>query len=249
MPEIITYVSVFLIGLFANFIGSMVGSGGLLIISFLVFIGLPPQIAIATNKLGTFGLYIGATPKFLKAKKIHWKYVPIFILISLLGAYIGANILLSISNEILTKIIGIIVLLMVPILLIKNNLGVKHHKVNAIKKLIGYFAYFLIMIFAGFFGGGAATLMFFSLMFFFGFTINEANGTTTIPWLFLSLASLIIFAINGIVDYGLGITLLIGSIIGGRIGAHTAIEKGNKWVKAIFIGMLIISGIKFLFFG
>ena len=107
---------------------------------------------------------------------------------------------------------------------------------------------FRSMIFGGFFGGGAGTLVLYTLMIFFGFTIIEANATDIIPWFLLSLSGFIIFAINGIVDYGLGIALFLGMLAGGNLGAHTAIKQGNQWVKVIFTIVVIISGIKLLFF-
>ncbi len=248
MPEIITLIAVFMIGIVASFIGSMVGSGGLISIPFLIFIGLPPQVAIATNRMGGVGLSLGAIPKFWKAKKILWKYVPIFALISIAGAYVGANILLSIDEALLNTIVAVILLLMLPLLLIKKEIGVKKKDVSKTKNAIGYVLYFLIMIFGGFFGGGAGTLVFYTLMFFFGFTIIEANATDIIPWFLLSIVALIVFAFKGIVDYGSGIALFLGMLIGGYLGAHTAIKKGNEWVKIIFIVVVVLSSIKLLFF-
>lgn len=248
MPDMITLIAVFLIGVVASFIGSMVGSGGLLSIPFLIFVGLPPQVAIATNKMGAVGLSAGAIPTFWKEKKILWKYVPIFALISIAGAYIGAHILLSLHEETLNIIVGIIILLMVPLILVKKEIGVKRKGASTTKKTIGYALYFLIMVFGGFFGGGAGTLIFFTLMIFFGFTIIEANATDIIPWFLLSLSGLIIFAINGIVDYGLGFALFLGMLAGGYLGAHAAIKKGDQWVKVIFIVVVIISGLKLLLF-
>ena len=69
-----------------------------------------------------------------------------------------------------------------------------------------------------------------------------------IPWLFLSLVSLITFMANGIVDYPLGISLFLGMLVGGYLGAHTAVRKGEVRVKTIFTIIVILSGIKLLFF-
>ena len=85
-------------------------------------------------------------------------------------------------------------------------------------------------------------------MIAFGYTIIEANATNNIPWILLAISSFIIFAINGIVDYKIGTILLLGMITGGYIGAHVAIKKGDKWVKTLFAVLVIISGIKLLFF-
>lgn len=248
MTEIILLVLIFFIGIASGFIGSMVGGGGLISIPFLIFLGLPPQTAIATDRMGVVGLSLGAIPKFWREKKILWKYIPLFVVISLMGAYIGANILLSIDQKILSRLVGIIILTALPLMFLKSDMGIKSIKETKNKKLVGYLIYFLIMIYAGFFGGGAGALVFYTLMFFFGFTVIEASATGIVPWLPLSLLSLFIFAIHGIVDYRNGIVLFIGMSLGGYLGASTAIKKGNKWIKSLFGIVVIISGIKLLLF-
>ena len=85
-------------------------------------------------------------------------------------------------------------------------------------------------------------------MLFFGFTIIESNATDMIPWLLMSILTLVIFIMNGLVNFKLGIPLVIGMFIGGYIGAHMAVKKGDKWIKTIFIFIVVISAIKILFF-
>lgn len=248
MESVITLILVFSVGVLASFIGAMVGSGGLISIPFLIFMGLPPQIAIATNKFGSIGLSLGAVLKFLKEKKIIWEYVLPFSIISLSAAYIGANILLNINQEILSKIVGIIILLMLPTIFLKKEIGLKRNSVTKTKRGIGYLLYFLIMIFGGFFGGGGGTLILYVLIIFFGFTIIEANATDMIPWFAMSFSALMIFMMNGIVNYLYGIVLFGGMLVGGYVGAHTAIKKGNAWVKAVFVTVIVASAIKLILF-
>lgn len=104
------------------------------------------------------------------------------------------------------------------------------------------------MVYNGIFGAGAGPLSTYNFLYFFGFTIVEANATNTIPWLILGLSSLIIFMLNGIVDYKNGVALLIGMTIGGYLGAHVALKKGEAWVKRLFVLVVIISSIRLLFF-
>ena len=64
----------------------------------------------------------------------------------------------------------------------------------------------------------------------------------------MTLTSLIIFVINDKIDYVMGLTMLLGIIIGSYLGVRTAIKKGNKFIKYIFLGIILISGVKLLFF-
>lgn len=238
----------FLIGVIASVIGAIAGGGGLISIPFLMFLGLPPQVAIATNKLGAVGLSVGAIYKFWKEKKIIWKFAIPFSVLAVIGGLIGAKLLLVINQEILSEVIGIILLLLLPLIFIKKEIGIQNIKTTKLQKLIGVVFYFLLMVFGGFFGGGAGTLIIYSLMFFMGLTIIEANATDIVPWFVLSLSSLVFFMINGIVDYYTGIALFLGMLIGVYLGARIAIKKGDGWVKIIFAIVVVISSIKILFF-
>ncbi len=102
------------------------------------------------------------------------------------------------------------------------------------------------MVFSAFFGGGAATFVIYILMFFFGFTIIQSSATGMLPSLLLNIIALIIFAWNGIIDYPTGIALFIGMLLGGRLGALTAIKKGNAWVKALFALIVVVLVIKII---
>ncbi|MBT3406877.1 sulfite exporter TauE/SafE family protein [Candidatus Woesearchaeota archaeon] len=247
MPEIFTLITVFLIGIAASYIGAIAGGGGLISIPFLIFTGLPPHVAIATNKLGALGLNIAVIPKFWKEKQIVWKYVLPFTIIGIFGAFIGASLLIQINKDAITKVVGILILLLLPLFFLKKELGTKRIKVGKVKLFFGYIAYTLLMIFGGFFGAAGA-IRSFILMYFFGVTIIESNATHRIPWLIGTIIALSVFMYNGIVNYSSGIALCLGMAIGGYLGAHTAVKKGNQWVKAFFTVIVIISAIKILFF-
>lgn len=245
MPEI-TLLLVLLAGVVAGFFDSILGAGGLISVPSLVFLGLPPQVAIATDRLGTIGQTLAALLKFWK--KIAWKYVPVLAVISLFGSVIGANILLNINPKMLQAAIGAFLLVLLPVIFLKQDIGVKHVKRGKSRALFGLAIYFFIMIFGGFFGQGTGPLVFYALTYFLGFTMIEVLATGTVPWLVLSVSSLMIFALNGLVDYRIGIVLLAGMTIGGYIGAHLALKKGNLWIKRLFVLFVIMLAAKLLLF-
>jgi uncharacterized membrane protein YfcA len=83
-------------------------------------------------------------------------------------------------------------------------------------------------------------------MTFFGLTIVEASATTMLPSLIMTVAGLVIFGLNGILNYESGVTIFFGMLVGGWLGAHTAVKKGNAWVKALLAVIVVISAIKLL---
>jgi uncharacterized membrane protein YfcA len=246
--EINTLFLIFVVGLATGFFDSVIAAGGLISVPALVFLGLPPQVAIATDRFGTIGQSLAAFYKYWKAKKIVWKYVGVMAVISLVGSLIGAHILVNVDAETLQKIVGILLVILLPLVLIKRDIGTRHIETTQFKKIIGLSVYFLIMIFGGFFGQGTGPLIFYALSYFLGLTLIEVLATGVIPWLVLSLSSLVVFARSGIIDYKSGIVLLVGMAIGGYVGARVAIQKGDAWIKYLFIVFVVVAGVKLLFF-
>lgn len=234
-----------IIGTVSGFIGAIAGGGGLISIPFLLFLGIPPQVALATNKFGGIGMSLGGSYKFIKEKKIVWKYALLLAIPGILGSIIGANILLNIDTSFLQKLIGILLLVLIPTIFLKKNFGIEEKQVSNTKKILGCLFYFLISILASFFGGlGGITISI--VILFFGLPFIKANATDLFSYSMFSIVSIIIFAVNKIIDYRIGIALLLGMLIGGYLGAHIAIKKGDKWVKIFFGVVILISAVKIL---
>lgn len=246
MSEIVILASIFVIGIFSSIFGSMIGGGTLLSLPLLMLLGLPPQVAVATERLGGLGQTFSSFYKFARSKQVVWKYIASLTVISMAGSIIGAKILVNINPVYLKNVVGVILIILLPLTFLKPSLGITHSQVNQKKMIMGGVIYFFVQIFAAFFGGGTGILISYTLMAYFGLTILEAAGTKIIPWFFLSIVSLSIFAQSGIIDYQKGAVLFVGMTIGGYVGTHIAIKIGNIWVKRLFYFFVIISTMKLL---
>ncbi|MFM8879293.1 MAG: hypothetical protein ACKOKG_09200, partial [Verrucomicrobiota bacterium] len=57
------------------------------------------------------------------------------------------------------------------------------------------------------------------------------------------LASLALFLVTGHVRFGVGTSMALGQMIGGRLGAGVAVKGGTRFIRPIFLGMvLLLSG-------
>lgn len=241
--DISTGILTFGIGFIASFMGAMVGSGGLISIPFLIFIGLPPHVAIATNRLGSLGLEIGSLARFIKSKAIMWKYVLVFCLLAVVGAYVGTNILIETNDNLVKNIVAGVMILFLPVILFKKSVGVENHTPSKLKSILGYILLAIAFAWSAFFAGGSATIIFYILMYLFGFTIIQAGATLRLPGFCVSVVSLFIFAGNGLVHWQYGFILFFAMIVGGYAGAHTALKKGNAWVKILFAIVVAVSAL------
>ena len=135
-----------------------------------------------------------------------------------------------------------------PIVFLKRDFGTVRVKATKGKELLGYCVDFLISIWGGFFAAGSGIFNRYAWTHFFGLTMVEVAATGKIPWLLTSLVVLVTFIRAGVVHYGYGITLFVGMLVGGYLGAHWAVKKGDVWVKRAFAVFVIISAMQLIFF-
>ena len=166
---------------------------------------------------------------------------------AIFSSYLGAQLLLNIDRKILEVLISIIILALLPLLFYKKEIGTINREHSKFKNFIGYCLNFLTQTWGAFFGAAGATLTAYVYMIFFGFTTVESAATMKIPGIFITLIPLIMFTINGIVNIEYGIALFLGMLMGGWLGAHTALKKGAEWVKILFGLVVLISAAVLIF--
>jgi uncharacterized protein len=249
--DILIAIAIFLTGIAASFIGGVTsGGGGLISLPILIFLGLPPEVAVATNRFGVLGSVVGNLARFLRSDKIIYRYMIPLVVVSTIGGILGANLLIDIDKTILSKIIGLVILILLPIILWKKDLGVlEKSRVRSKMLYFGFIVYFVLSVYDGFLGIGGGILVAYLFVFIFGFTYVQANATEKVAVFLNVLFSVAIFAFHNLINYYYGVIYIAGSLIGGYLGAHTAIKKGDKWVRAVFVIIAIIFGIKLVFFG
>jgi uncharacterized membrane protein YfcA len=241
----IQLVGTFLIGIIAGFMSAVGGGGSLISVPFLLFLGIPPQVTLATNKFAGVGACYTGLTKYIKEKKVVWKYTIFLAIMGSLASLIGTRILVKIDTASLNNLIGVLLIILVPTLFIKKDLGLKHIQISKERRLAGYFVYFLLSIIASFFGG-VGLLMVPTVVFFFGLPFIEANATDYFSFAVMSTVAVIIYFSNHLINLEIGVVLFAGMAIGGYLGAHTAIKKGNEWVKVFYAIVIIVSAIKIL---
>ena len=245
--DIIIVLIIFLAGFASGFLNSIIGGGALIVVPVLIFSGLPPSMAIATNRFGTIGFALSSIYCFHKSKKINYKFVIPFSILSIIGAYIGAKILIEIDEDLLLKIVGFLLLIVIPFTLLKKDFGLIKNKKTTIKIAIGLVIYFILSIYDGFFGAAGGIFIMYLVIYTMGFNFIEASATGKIPWLLSATISTVIFAKHGIIDYYFGIILFISMLLGSYLGARMAIKEGNKFIKILLLIFVIISAIKLIF--
>ncbi|MFV0518654.1 MAG: TSUP family transporter [Lachnospirales bacterium] len=232
---------------FAGFVDSIAGGGGLLSLPTYIAVGLPPKVALGTNKLGSTGGTFIATLKFIKAKKVDMKSALVAGAFAIIGSNIGARLAIHFNDKFLSYFM-LIVLPIVFIFILKTKkfkeereeLINNRKRVYILSSIIGI----SLGCYDGFFGPGTGTFIMLAFNTIVGFDIVKSNGNAKVVNFSSNIAAVITFAMNGLVMYKLAIPALVFSVLGNYTGSSLAIKKGDKIIKPMLLFVFLVLIVK-----
>ena len=239
---------VFFVTLLVRLWSTLVGGGGSIMIPMLLFMGLPPAAAIATNRFSGASNMLTII-KFNQLGLVKWKLGLFLAIFSGLGAGIGSFFVLTLDNAIMEKGIGVILILSVPMLLLKGKLGLEERnvKITKLRNAGGALMMTILGAIGGFF---SSTGVWFSYVFlyYYGLSFLQTAGTRKLSGAAIVLVSLSMFIPAGLVVWPIALSMFVGGGIGGWIGAKYSKQLGNKWIRNIFAVVVLGSALRILLF-
>ncbi|CAH6783947.1 putative membrane transporter protein [Vibrio chagasii] len=247
----INSLALFFGSLIANTLASLSGGGaGLLQFPLLIFLGLPFSVALATHKIASVALGLGASYTHVKGGTLSWKICIYLIIVGSIGVVVGANIVLMIPDAMAQKLLGAMILALGVYSRLKKQLGQEEQLKNRDMKgwIVGGIGLALIGIINGSLTAGSGLLVTLFLVRWFGFTYKQAVALTMIcVGLFWNGIGGIAIVQAGAPIYWVWLPiLLLSSFIGGSLGAVLANRSSNQLVKTAFEILTFAVGIKLL---
>jgi len=232
---IITLCSV---GFLAGFIDAVAGGGGMLTIPTLLTAGLPPHIALGTNKLAaTFGSFTASYTYYKKQlfTPFFWRHA---LYSTAIGAIIGTVIVNQLSTQFLDKILPILIITTaIYTLFAKNivnsssNLPTFTQKIK-VKQIIQGLT---LGFYDGVAGPGTGAFWTASSAILYKMNILICSGLARSTNFVSNICSLLTFLYLGQVNLLLGVLMGLFIMSGSWVGAHSAIKFGGKFIRPVFI--------------
>lgn len=245
-----TPILVILAGFVAGVINTVAGSGSLVTLSLLVYLGVPSTIANGTNRVGVLlQTLIGAKTYTQKKhgiklpRHIAWQIGP-----AIIGALFGSFIAVEINDRVMNTALLILMLLMLFLTLLKPKDWLKEKVIekNNHKHLTSIFIYFLIGVHGGFIQAGVGIFLLSALVLYSGFTLNISNAAKLVIVAAFTIPSLLIFILKGRIFWEYAILLASGQSIGSYLAARFALKnkKANIYIRRLLILIIIVSIVK-----
>lgn len=240
----------FLVSLVANTFSAFSGGGaGLIQFPVLIFLGLPFGVALATHKVASVALGVGATLRYLSTSKLERQFVLLLLLFGLPGVVLGSSVILLVPDRIAEIALGVLTGGLGLYSILKTTLGQQYNPLHRDKKnmLSGGVVLFLLGVLNGSLTSGTGLFVTIWLVLWFGMDYQRAVAYTLIMvGLFWNGAGALTLGILGVIRWDWLPALLLGSLLGGYLGSHLALKHGNRWIKRAFELVTILISIKLL---
>jgi uncharacterized membrane protein YfcA len=242
------YIAVIGAGIIACFINTLAGSGSLLTLPLLMFMGLPANVANGTNRIGILFQSIVGTAGFRQQKVLDLKMGFTYGIPIVLGSIAGAVLALSFSDVAMEKAIGILLLVMFFLVLFKPDVWIKGQagKIQRKPNFLIMLVFFLIGAYGGFIQAGVGLFLLAGLVLGAGADLVRANALKVFLVLLYTPVVLIFFMKENQIDYKLGIILAIGNSIGAYLGTRVAVSWGPKFIRIILLLAVLGFSLKLL---
>lgn len=237
----------FSVATFAGFIDAIAGGGGLLTIPALLATGMPPAIALGTNKLQACGGSFSASLYFVRKKAVNLREILLLIALTFLGAAIGSILVQRIDVQALKVFLPFLVFAIGLYFLFAPSIGDDDKKQRIGYPLFAVLVGATIGFYDGVFGAAAGSFYTLSFVLLLGFNLTKAVAHAKVLNFTSNLASLIFFILGGAVIWQVGIVMMIGQFIGGTLGARMVVTKGKRLIRPMLVTISFLMVAKMLY--
>lgn len=234
LPLVLLFAGGMITGVLSGISG---GGAGMLMIPLMIAVGLSPQQAVATGKMSALGSAFGGLSAFRKSGHIRKDIVKVMLPVAIIIGLVTPLIFIKFDSDIMQKVIGVILLLMIPTLFISKKTIVPHGRK---KRGAGYILYSVILLLQSLFGSGVGSLSLFVQTLLLGTSKIQANATKRAITAILTPLTFVGLLLAGFVNIVYGAAAVSGSFVGTHIGTRIAIGRGDTFVAyamAIVVGL------------
>ncbi len=237
------------VGIVAGFLNVMAGGGSLLTVPVMVFLGVPGPVANGTNRIAILAQNLTAIATFARQGFSDFRLSLSLALCAVPGAALGAMVGTSLDGVWFNRVLAVV---MIGVMLVMHfDRGpvrdTQQHQPSRKQLINGH----LLMVGAGFWGGfiqiGVGFILMPILNRVMGLDLVRTNMHKVFIIAVYTVVALAIFASQLELLWVLGLALALGNAIGGYLGAHFTVSRGEALIRIVLNAVLCVFIVKLLF--
>lgn len=242
------YLAVVAAGFAAGFINTLAGSGSLITLPLLIFLGLPANVANGTNRVGILLQNAVAVSSFRRQKVLDLRGGLMLSAPAVLGSILGAQIAVNLDEQTMRRTIGALMVVMLILMLARPNrwLEGRTQMISQRPAWTQLLVFFAIGMYGGFIQAGVGIFLLAGLVLGAGYDLVRANAVKNFIVLLFTVSALMVFLLNDQVVWSVGLIMGLGSMLGAWVAARMAVERGAAFVRWVVIVVVVVSSAELL---
>ncbi|QSX32346.1 TSUP family transporter [Shewanella avicenniae] len=239
-------ILLFSVAFVAGFIDSIAGGGGLITIPALMWIGLPPAAALATNKLQACGGSFFASVYFVRKGMVQLREMKLAIACALAGSAVGTIAVQLVDGSVLKTMLPFLILAIGCYFLFSKKIS-DQDSARVLTPVPFAFTIGLgVGVYDGFFGPGTGSFFALGFVTMAGYGIAKATAHAKVMNFATNISSLLFFTLGGKVVWSMGLIMLAGQGLGATLGSRLVLSKGTKLIRPLVVTMSLLMSVKLL---
>lgn len=235
-------------GFIAGFINTLAGSGSLVTLPLLIFLGLPAGVANGTNRVGILMQNVVSVGSFRQQKMLDLRGGLMLAIPAIVGSVIGAQIAVNLNEEMMRRTIGLLMVAMLVVIIVRPNRWLQgqtdtdHGRFGWKQGVI----FFFIGVYGGFIQAGVGIFLLAGLVLSAGYDLVRANAVKVLIVLCFTVFALGVFVLNDQVVWSVGLILAVGNMLGAWVASRMAVKRGAVFVRWLLIVIVSVSALELL---
>ncbi len=225
--------------LVAGVVDAIAGGGGLITLPSLLAVGLPPHLALGTNKgQSVFGSFAALT-RYGRAGLLDPSRAKLTFPLGLLGSAVGAFGVLFVRPEALRPVVLFLLVVVAAFMALyrpkegaRPSLPARHKAARAAVLALAVGAY------DGFFGPGTGTFLIAGFVGLLALPLPQATADAKVVNFASNLAAVTLFGLQGLVLWKVALPMAAGQFVGGYLGAHLAVRGGARLIRYVVLSVV-----------
>jgi len=234
----------FATGVVAGTLNVVAGGGSFLTLPLMIFLGLPAGVANGTNRVALLFQNAGAVWGFRRHRVLDVQLAVRLAGPAIVGAALGSWMALQVSDFAFRRLLAILMLLMALWTLLRPpppELATRDPKGAIGVPLLALF--FLIGIYGGFIQAGVGFFLLAGTTAA-GLDLVRGNAVKVTCVLLWTVVTILVFASAGAINWGAGMVLGVGNVIGGQLGVRLTVLKGHSWIRWFVSATIVLLALR-----
>jgi len=234
-------------GFVAGFVNAVAGGGTLLSFPALLYGGLSPIAANATNTLALWPASLTSGWAYRHKLRANRRQLGVLAAPSIIGGLLGAVLLITTPEHWFRAVVPFLILLACGLLVVQEQVGRWLNRRTALHPhthaALLWWCQLAIAVYGGYFGAGIGIMMLAAMAIFLPEDLQAANALKTVLATLINAAATVLFIYSGKVLFGVGALLMVAAMAGGYVGAHAAQRLSPRWLRIAVVAYgLLVAG-------